>query len=146
EFISDELNGINRDLRENYDATKPIEEQVGTVRTRVPLKFDSLWSLIHQNALSRVFLGVHWRFDACAAQDVLVGNVNPQPDMSPYMLNPDGSTKYKAQADVRYQTKAERFGRVGLYPIGGVPLGLGIATDIWEGNLRPTPGNMQPSG
>ncbi|KAK3314062.1 vanadium chloroperoxidase [Apodospora peruviana] len=144
EFVSDELNGINRDLRDPYDATKPIEEQVGTVRTRFPIKFESLWSLIHENALSRVFLGVHWRFDAFAANDVLVPNVNPQSDMSPYMLNADGSTKYKAVDEVRYETKAERFDREGIFPIGGVPLGLGIATDVWEGNLRPTPGHLQP--
>ncbi|KEY74787.1 hypothetical protein S7711_06685 [Stachybotrys chartarum IBT 7711] len=144
EFVSDELNGINRDLREDYDVTRPIEEQVGTVRTRVPVRFDSLWSIIFENALSRVFLGVHWRFDAFAAQDVLVPNVDPEPGMSPYMLNSDGSTKYQAPADVRYQTMAERFDREGLYPIGGVPLGLAIATDIWESNLRPTPRDLQP--
>lgn len=145
ELVSDELNGISRDLSEPYDVTRPIEEQVGTVRTRYPIKFPSLWSLIRDNALSRVFLGVHWRFDAFAAEDVLVRNVNPQPDMSPYMLNPDGSTKYKPLEDVRYETKATRFDRDGTYPIGGVPLGLGIAEDIWEGNLRPTPGHLQPA-
>ncbi|KAK1749412.1 phosphatidic acid phosphatase type 2/haloperoxidase [Echria macrotheca] len=146
EFVSDELNGINRDLSDPYDPTKPIEEQVGTVRTLYPIKFPSLWSLIHENALSRVYLGVHWRFDAFASRDVLVPNANPQPDMSPYMLNDDGSTKYKPVEQVRYETKATRFDREGTYPIGGVPLGMGIATDIWEGNLRPTPSDLQPAG
>ena len=146
EFVSDELNGISRDLIEPYDPTRPIEEQVGTVRTRFPVKFPSLWSIIRDNALSRIFLGVHWRFDAFAAEDVLVRNVDPQPGMSPYMLNPDGSTKHKPVEEVRYETKAERFDREGLYPIGGVPLGMGIATDIWEGNLSPTPGHLQPGG
>ncbi|KAK4463513.1 phosphatidic acid phosphatase type 2/haloperoxidase [Cladorrhinum samala] len=145
EYVSDELNGISRDLREPYDATRPIEEQVGTVRTRFPIKFPSLWSIIHQNALSRVWLGVHWRFDAFASEDVLVPNASPTPAESPYMLNPDGSTKYKALDEVRYETKAKRFDREGEFPIGGVPLGLGIATDIWEGNLRPTPGHLQPA-
>lgn len=145
EFVSDELNGISRDLREPYDPTRPIEEQIGTVRTRYPIKFPSLWSIIHENALSRIHLGVHWRFDAFAAEDVLVRNVDPQPGMSPYMLNADGSTKYKAVEEVRYQTMAERFDRDGVYPIGGVPLGLGIAADIWESNLRPTPAHFQPA-
>ncbi|KAK4207487.1 phosphatidic acid phosphatase type 2/haloperoxidase [Rhypophila decipiens] len=146
DFVSDELNGINRDLSEPYDATRPIEEQIGTVRTRYPIKFKSLWSIIHGNALSRIFLGVHWRFDAFAARDALVPNVDPQPDMSPYMLNPDGSTKYKAVEEVRYETMGERSDRPGgMYPIGGVPLGLGIAADIWESNLRPTPAHFQPA-
>lgn len=144
EFISDELNGISRDLRGPYDATKPIEEQVGTVRTCFPIKFKSLWSIIYENALSRIFLGVHWRFDAFASKDVLVANVNPQGDMSPYMLNADGSTKYKPLDEVEYKTEAERFDREGTFPIGGVPLGLGIATDIWEGKLCPTPTHLQP--
>jgi len=144
EFISDELNGISRDLRESYDATRPIEEQIGTVRTCFPIKFTSLWSIIYENALSRVFLGVHWRFDAFASEDVLVPNVNPQSDMSPYMLNADGSTKYKALEEVRYKTMEKRFDREGKYPISGVPLGLRIATDVWEGKLSPTPAHLQP--
>ncbi|KAK4451267.1 phosphatidic acid phosphatase type 2/haloperoxidase [Podospora aff. communis PSN243] len=144
EFISDELDGVSRDLREPYDITRPIEQQVGTVRTRFPIKFPSLWSIIFENAISRIYLGVHWRFDAFAAEDVLMRNVDPEPGMSPYMLNPDGSTKYKALDAVRYETKATRFNRGGLFPIGGVPLGMGIATDVWEGNLSPTPAQFQP--
>ncbi|KAK5657874.1 hypothetical protein OQA88_2422 [Cercophora sp. LCS_1] len=124
EFVSDELNGINRDLQEPYDPARPIDQQVGTVRAFFPIRFSSLWSLIHENTLSRVWLGVHWRFDA---QDVLVPNPCPQPNMSPYMLNPDGSAKYKAVNGVRYGARAGRFDREGDYPIGGVPLGLGIA-------------------
>ncbi|KLU90935.1 vanadium chloroperoxidase [Magnaporthiopsis poae ATCC 64411] len=144
EFVSDELNGINRDLREDYDPARPITEQVGTVRTRVPVRFASLWEVMHENALSRVFLGVHWRFDAFAAQDVLVPNPNQEPGQSPYALNPDGSTRYKPTADVRYETRATRFDRDGLFPIGGVPLGIGIADDIFAANLRPTPESEQP--
>lgn len=60
-YVSDELNGINRDLRQPYDPTLPITEQVGTVRTRVERKFPSLWSAIFDNALSRIWLGVHWQ-------------------------------------------------------------------------------------
>lgn len=146
EFVSDELNGINRDLREDYDASRPITEQVGTVRTRVPVRFESLWSCIHDNALSRVFLGVHWRFDAFAAQDVLVPNPNQEPSEGPYQLNPDGSDKYKPAAEVKYEARATRFDREGLFPIGGVPLGLGIADEIFAVNLKPTPEEAQPGG
>lgn len=79
-------------------------------------------------------------------------NANPQPDedddddMYPYVLKADGSTKYMPLEEVRHKTKATRFDREGTYPIGGVPLGLGIAADIWEGNLWPTPGHLQPGG
>ncbi|TLS25243.1 hypothetical protein PpBr36_06914 [Pyricularia pennisetigena] len=139
EFVSDELDG-------DYDASRPITEQVGTVRTRVPVRFESLWSCIHDNALSRVFLGVHWRFDAFAAEDVLVPNPSQEPGQGPYLLNPDGSTAYKPTAEVRYQARATRFDREGLFPIGGVLLGLGIADEIFAANLKPTPEEAQPGG
>jgi membrane-associated phospholipid phosphatase len=51
-FVSDEFNGGNRD-------------NSGTVRPRHTRYFpDGLWGMIIENALSRVFLGVHWIFDA----------------------------------------------------------------------------------
>lgn len=49
-FISDELNGENRDPD-------------GSLRPRHNRKFDSLWQAVLENSVSRVFLGVHWRFD-----------------------------------------------------------------------------------
>jgi vanadium chloroperoxidase len=52
DFVSDELNGISVDVR-------------GTVRPRHRRNFpDGLWQMIIENGLSRVFLGVHWVFDA----------------------------------------------------------------------------------
>jgi hypothetical protein len=52
DFVSDEFNGINVDVR-------------GTVRPRHRRNFpDGLWQMILENGLSRVFLGVHWVFDA----------------------------------------------------------------------------------
>jgi hypothetical protein len=51
-FVSEELNGANSDNR-------------GTVRPRHTREFqDGLWEMIKENGLSRVFLGVHWVFDA----------------------------------------------------------------------------------
>jgi Vanadium chloroperoxidase N-terminal domain/PAP2 superfamily len=51
-FVSDEYNGINRD-------------NDGTVRPRHTRRFaGGLWEMIMENALSRIFLGVHWIFDA----------------------------------------------------------------------------------
>jgi len=53
-FVSDELNGANTDNK-------------GTVRARHARQFpDGLWQMIEENGTSRVYLGVHWVFDAFA--------------------------------------------------------------------------------
>jgi vanadium chloroperoxidase len=84
-FVSDELNGVNRDNR-------------GAVRPRHVRNFpNGLWQMIDENARSRVFLGVHWLFDAFA-----VDNAG----------HPDFTQR-----------------------VGGVPLGLTIAEDIFASGL-----------
>jgi hypothetical protein len=50
EFMSDEFNAVNRD-------------QDGTVRPVVVRRYRRLSDAILENALSRIYLGVHWRFD-----------------------------------------------------------------------------------
>jgi vanadium chloroperoxidase len=56
--VSDELNGVNKDAR-------------GTVRPRHVRHFPGgLWQMILENGLSRVFLGVHWSFDAFALDGI----------------------------------------------------------------------------
>ncbi len=50
-FVSDEWNGINKDINGN---PRPLR----------PLRFDSLSAAERQNAESRIYLGVHWQFDA----------------------------------------------------------------------------------
>ncbi len=92
-FVSEELNGMNQD-------------NLGTVRPRHvrSFNFDSdnkhlsggLGRMIIENAISRVYLGVHWMFDAFAGK-------NGKPE----------------------------FNTAGL-EIGGVPLGLKIAEDIFK--------------
>lgn len=91
-FVSDELNGVNKDNQ-------------GTIRPRHVRNFNfdnskkhlsgGLGKMIIENALSRVYLGVHWIFDAFAGED--------------------GKPEFNA---------------AGL-KIGGVPLGLKIAEDIF---------------
>jgi hypothetical protein len=49
--VSDELNGNNR----NPD---------GTVRPLIPQTFTSFSQAAAQNAQSRIYLGIHWQFDA----------------------------------------------------------------------------------
>jgi len=137
EWMSDELNGISRDLRDPYDRSKPITDQKGTVRTAVTKQFPSLWDAMFDNAISRVYLGVHWGFDAFAASDVL-NSVN---------VKSDGTNDYKATDQIMYTATGPRGDRPGqLFPVGGVPLGIGIANDIFQNGLKPTPANKQPSG
>lgn len=53
-FVSDEHNGINKD-------------NTGTIRPKHTRKFTGgLWQMIEENGRSRVYLGVHWVFDAFA--------------------------------------------------------------------------------
>ena len=81
-FVSDEHNGVNRDNK-------------GAVRPRHVRDFpNGLWGMIEENGRSRVFLGVHWVFDAFAVDG------NGEPDLS--------------------------------QNVGGVPLGITIAEDIFD--------------
>jgi hypothetical protein len=80
-FVSDELNGANTDNR-------------GALRPRHLRGFPAgLWQMIEENGRSRVYLGVHWVFDAFAV---------------------DGNNQVDLTRNV-----------------GGVPLGLKIAEDIF---------------
>jgi len=58
DFVSDEMNG---------SAIDPDN----TVRTRHLRHFVGLHQAIYENSISRVYLGVHWRFDGTSAQDPL---------------------------------------------------------------------------
>lgn len=80
-FESEELNGVNTD-------------NTGAARPRHLRSFpDGLWQMIEENGRSRVYLGVHWVFDAFAV---------------------DGTNAVDVTRN-----------------IGGVPLGLKIAEDIF---------------
>jgi len=98
-IVSDELNGGNRN---NEDTVRPRHTRVFR---------GGLWDMIIENAESRIFLGVHWIFDAF---DFKEDDGKLIPDLS----NED---------------------------IGGVPLGLRIARDIYAsgGTLAP---KMTPPG
>jgi vanadium chloroperoxidase len=85
-FVSDELNGVNKDNK-------------GAVRPRHVRNFENsgLWQMIEENGRSRVYLGVHWVFDAFAVTN------NNQPDFN--------------------------------QNVGGVPLGIAIAEDIFSNGM-----------
>jgi membrane-associated phospholipid phosphatase len=56
-FVSDELNGTSRD-------------NDGALRTRHERKFSSVADAIFENSISRIYLGVHWRFDGTSAKSI----------------------------------------------------------------------------
>jgi Vanadium chloroperoxidase N-terminal domain len=56
-FVSDEMDG------------KSIDPD-GSVRTRHNRKYDSLAEAMYENSISRIYLGVHWRFDGTSAKSV----------------------------------------------------------------------------
>jgi Vanadium chloroperoxidase N-terminal domain/PAP2 superfamily len=91
-FVSEELNGINTDNN-------------GTVRPRHIRSFPhgGLFQMVQENGRGRVYLGVHWVFDAFVVDD------DGEPDLT--------RTK-KVDGKVLH--------------FGGVPLGLLIAEDIFE--------------
>ena len=91
DFVSDELKGPTEE-----EPKAPTQDSRGTVRPRHRRDFeDGLWQMIVENGMSRVFLGVHWVFDAFAVKG-------------------DGKPNLARN-------------------IGGVPLGLTIAEDIFNG-------------
>ena len=86
-FVSEELNGVNADNK-------------GTIRPRHVRNFENggLWQMIEENGRSRVYLGVHWVFDAFAV---------------------DSSNAMDLSQNV-----------------GGVPLGIAIAEDIFGDGMH----------
>ncbi len=57
ELVSDELNGVTTGAD-------------GAVRIRHRRKYDSMAEAIYDNSVSRIFLGVHWRFDGTSGNNV----------------------------------------------------------------------------
>jgi membrane-associated phospholipid phosphatase len=93
-FVSDELDGVTQDNR-------------GTVRPRHVRKFPGgLWQMIVDNGVSRVYLGVHWVFDAFVPK-----------------LDKNKKRRFDALGVLEIDTAQK---------IGGVPLGLDIAEDIFR--------------
>lgn len=56
-FVSAELDGLSVD-------------NDGAVRTRLEREYDSVAHAMYDNSVSRIYLGVHWRFDGTSGQDI----------------------------------------------------------------------------
>lgn len=59
DFISDELNGVTKDI---HDAIPGVV--MDHIRDLLPRHYNSFSQAAAENAASRIFLGIHWRFDA----------------------------------------------------------------------------------
>jgi Vanadium chloroperoxidase N-terminal domain len=57
EFVSAELDGVSKD-------------NDGALRVRHERKYNSMADAMYENSISRIFLGVHWRFDGTSAKSV----------------------------------------------------------------------------
>jgi len=63
DFVSDEHDGENKGSN-------------GRARPRHQRKFASLWKAIIENSISRVYLGVHWRFDGFLEESDIANTSN----------------------------------------------------------------------
>lgn len=152
-FISDELNGVSRTLDHDYIPSRPIEDQPGDVRTLLPITYCSLKEAIFANAMSRIWLGVHWHFDGFAGETVLEpfndtvsknditrdrSLPRPKAYQQKFNVEEDGSSKYLPVAKMDWFAKESKGPRCGsgAYPVGGVPLGMMIAANIFDNKMR----------
>jgi Vanadium chloroperoxidase N-terminal domain/PAP2 superfamily len=102
DFVSDELDGKSKD-------------NDGSLRVRHERHYNSVAEAMYDNSVSRIYLGVHWRFDGTSAKE--------QPT-----LNASAKKMLEATGN-----------------IGGVPLGRKIAQDIFATLLVPSgPGVVAP--
>lgn len=109
DLVSDELNGVSRDVD-------------GSVRTRHVRRYSSLLQAIVENSVSRVYLGVHWRFDGTT------GGYDPD------KADSEGPTaEFNSDPDSLVVPRDS---------IGGVPLGLDIAEGIFNSGLTPSTASL----
>jgi hypothetical protein len=99
DFISDEFNGVSQDIHEAIP-----ELVLDHVRQMRPRHFESFSQAAAENAASRIFLGIHWRFDATEGTragneiaDIAFDNLlRPVEDAAP---NHIASVDHEAQID-----------------------------------------------
>lgn len=104
-FISDELNGVTTDNQ-------------GNVRPRVVRRFDDLDQAIAENAQSRIYLGIHWQFDA--TEGIAAGR-SIADYVGDHVLRP----RHGGPADGEAVT---------TFAAGEEPVSSGVATDVRAGS------------
>ncbi|MGI8638647.1 MAG: hypothetical protein ACR2MG_01630 [Pyrinomonadaceae bacterium] len=101
-FVSEEFNGMNQD---NLGTVRPRHVRNFNLKSSDTPSSGGLGKMIIENARSRIYLGVHWIFDAFLAQS----NSDLSKEIDPDFSSTNGGLE-----------------------IGGVPLGLKIAEDIFK--------------
>jgi hypothetical protein len=100
DFISDEFNGVTRDI---HDSIPPLI--LNSVRQIEPRHFTSFSQAAAEVAASRIFLGIHWRFDA--VEGVSAGDRIADVDFDTKLRPQDGSgSKHVASVDFTAQIDA----------------------------------------
>ena len=97
-------------MSEEYDGHH--HDADGSLRPGIIRHFDSLWDATVENSISRVFLGVHWRFDGI-------------------------TRKGPGNASVHAAMGVDKPGNLGN--IGGVKLGRRIANNLMNNGLKSPP-------
>jgi hypothetical protein len=98
-FISDEFNGVSRDV---HDAIPPII--LNSVRGIEPRHYNSFSQAAAECAASRIFLGIHWRFDAI--QGVSAGDRIADIDFDTKLRPRHGGPQHVASVDFTSQIDA----------------------------------------
>jgi hypothetical protein len=129
DFVSEEFNGVTTDVH------KEIPDLIlNYVRQIRPRHYDSFSQAAAENAASRIFLGIHWRFDAINGIDAgdRIGDIDFDTELRP--KNGGGST-HVATVDFVSQIDAYLKNTYlpmfpGSGPTGVTPFGEPIAADI----------------
>ena len=111
DFVSDEFNGLTTDIH-NLIPDLVLDQ----VRQNRPRHFDSFSQASAENAASRIFLGIHWRFDA--TEGISAGNriadytfdhvMRPRSGRSPtHVASVDFTSQIDAYLDGSYVNSVE---------------------------------------
>jgi hypothetical protein len=118
DFISDEFNGVTRDIHENIP---PLI--LNFVRQIEPRHYNSFSQAAAENAASRIFLGIHWRFDAI--EGVSAGDRIADIDFDTKLRPLHGGPRHVATVDFTSQIDAYLNGTYTTYFPGSGPTAAG---------------------
>ena len=146
-FISDEFNGITRDVHEHIP-----DLILNYVRQIRPRHYDSFSQAAAENAASRIFLGIHWRFDAIQgvsagdriADIIFDGKLRPREHHSPHHVpTVDFTSQIDAYLDNTYSTYFPHSGVIDPAP-SDAPAGADLAVALAAPGAVPPSLDVQP--